>query len=200
MIDKEDISATCRLCGERDETIAHIVSECKMLAQKQYKNWRHDRIAQVIHWELCKKYNMEHAEKWYEHKPEGVIENENVKMLWDMKIQTDREIEHSRPDILTLNKKDRSCLLIDVTCPFDTRVIQKEREKIEKYQDLKIEIKRIWQCKEVTIVPIVIGALGTVHNNFDRWIEKLDATIEFQTLQKACLLGSARILRYVLGI
>ena len=72
--------------------------------------------------------------------------------------------------------------------------------KIEKYQDLKIEIKRIWICNEVLIVPIVIGALGTVHNNFDMWMGKLDVKMEFQMLQKACLLGTARILRYVLGI
>ena len=86
------------------------------------------------------------------------------------------------------------------TCPFDTRMLQKERENIEKYQDFKIEIKRIWKCNEVLIVPIVIGALGTVHNNFDMWIGKLDVKMKFQMLQKACLLGTARILRYVLGI
>ena len=55
-------------------------------------------------------------------------------------------------------------------------------EKIGKYLDLKIEIKRIWKCKEVLIVPIVIGALGTVHNNFDMWMGKLDAKMEFQIL------------------
>ena len=49
VIDKEDVAATCRLCGERHETVAHIISECKMLAQKQHKNWRHNKIAQVIH-------------------------------------------------------------------------------------------------------------------------------------------------------
>ena len=42
---------------------------------------------------------------WYEHKPESVGENENAKILWDMKIK------------------------LDVTCPFDTRILQKEREK-----------------------------------------------------------------------
>ena len=51
---KENISPLCRLCGERDETVAHLVSECKTLCQTQYKKWRHDTIAQVIHWQLCK--------------------------------------------------------------------------------------------------------------------------------------------------
>ena len=36
-IDKKDISPSCRLCGERDETVSHIVSECKELAQNDYK-------------------------------------------------------------------------------------------------------------------------------------------------------------------
>ena len=100
-----------------------------------------------------------------------------------MKIQTDKEIEHSRLDIIILIKKERSCVLLDVTCPFDTRILQKEREKIEQYQDLQIEIKRIWKCNQALIVPTVIGALGTVHNNFDMWMGKLDVKMEFQMLQ-----------------
>ena len=44
-IDKTDNSPLCRMCGEREETVAHIVSECSQLAQKQYKRWRHDVVA-----------------------------------------------------------------------------------------------------------------------------------------------------------
>ena len=54
-IDKENISAKCRLCGENDETIAHVLSECKQLAQNEYKKVRLDKIAAAIHWHLCKK-------------------------------------------------------------------------------------------------------------------------------------------------
>ena len=36
MIDKRQGSAKCRICGERDETVSHIVSECKKLAQNDY--------------------------------------------------------------------------------------------------------------------------------------------------------------------
>ena len=36
-IDNENISPLCRLCGERDETVAHLVSECKILCQTQFK-------------------------------------------------------------------------------------------------------------------------------------------------------------------
>ena len=59
-----------------------------------------------------------------------------------------------------MNKEDRTCLILDVAFPFDTRVNIKEKEKIEKYQDLKQEITRTWKCKTVKVVPIIIG-LGT---------------------------------------
>ena len=48
--DKENISPLCRMCGEREETVARLASECKNLAQRQYKHWRHDPIAKVMHW------------------------------------------------------------------------------------------------------------------------------------------------------
>ena len=43
---------------------------------------------------------------------------------------------------------------------FDIRVKYKEKEKIEKYQELKQELKQIWKSHRVTMVSIiVIGAL-----------------------------------------
>jgi hypothetical protein len=35
----------------------------------------------------------------------------------------------NRPDIIIKNKKDKTCLLIDVAIPSDRNVIQKEAEK-----------------------------------------------------------------------
>ena len=52
-------------------------------------------------------------------------------------------MEVNRPDMVVIDKMTRECLLIDVACPFDTRVGTEEKEKLEKYQDLKREMKRI---------------------------------------------------------
>ena len=54
---------------------------------------------------------------------------------------------------------ERKCLIIDVACPFDIRVNDKEREKIGNYQVLKRELKRIWKLRKVTVVPIIIREL-----------------------------------------
>ena len=50
--DKMRQKSKCRICGDRDETINHIISECCKLAQKGYKT-RHDWVGKVIHRELC---------------------------------------------------------------------------------------------------------------------------------------------------
>ena len=59
------------------------------------------------------------------------------------------------------NKKDKTCLLIDMTVPLDTNSSIKTTEKLTKYQDLEIEVERMWGLKTAT-VPVVMGALGTI--------------------------------------
>jgi len=123
------------VCGAAEETVAHIVSECQKLAQKEYKEVRHDNVAKVIHWKLCEKWGFEKSDKWYTHKPEKVLESDECKILWDFPIQTDKTLEHNRPDITVIEKNSKKCLLID---PFDTRIEKKERRKVQ--QLLRLEI------------------------------------------------------------
>ena len=69
---------------------------------------------------------------------------------------------------------------------------------MEKYQDLKREIERLWKLKMVEVVPVVIGVLESVTKEFDGWIEKLGITNNVGVMQKTTLLGTRRILRKVL--
>ena len=82
-----------------------------------------------------------------------------------------------------------------VASPWDHRGYEKEGRKIEKYQDLKREIGRLWRIRHLEVVPVVAGALGEVSNWLDAWLEKLGVTIRTGQLQKTALLGTARILR-----
>ena len=41
----------------------------------------------------------------------------------------------------------------------NSRIHEKEFEKIKKYQDLKWEIRRMWGIKNMDVVPVVVGAL-----------------------------------------
>ena len=110
------------------------------------------------------------------------------------------KIDHDKPDLVLLDKKEKTCYVIDVACPFDTRVEKKEKEKFEHYTDLKYELLKVWNMEvtKVYIIPIVIGALGTVTKNAAKYLEEIDFKSGLDPLQKACLLGTARIIRKVL--
>ena len=54
--------------------------------------------------------------------------------------------------------------------PGDTRACDKDREKIEKYNLLKDKTARLWQMKKVVVIPIVVGALGTITTKFKDYI------------------------------
>ena len=86
-IDKTQQNNKCRRCGDRDETINHIISECSKLAQKEYKT-RHDWVGKMIHWKMCKKFKFDHTNKWYMHNTASILENDTHKLLWDFDIQT----------------------------------------------------------------------------------------------------------------
>ena len=109
-IDKMQQNSKCRLCGDSEETINHIISDCSKLAQKEYKT-RHDWVGKVIHWEMCKKFKFDHANKWHMHNPAPVLENDAHKLLWDFNIQTNHLISARRPNLIIINKKRKSTKL-----------------------------------------------------------------------------------------
>ena len=120
-IDKTQQNSKCGLCGDRDETINHIISECSKLAQKKYKA-RHDWIGKVIHWEMCRKFQFDHTNKWYMYNPAPVLENYSHELLWDFNIQTDHLIPARRPDLIIINKRERICKIVDFAVPADHRI------------------------------------------------------------------------------
>ena len=62
------------------------------------------------------------------------MEDDDVKLLWDMNIQCDNVIDAMRPDLVLVDKKKKSCVIIDIAVPGDSKIGEKEMEKIEKYQ------------------------------------------------------------------
>ena len=52
----------CRICGQYQETIDHIVAGCSELAKTEYLH-RHDKAASYLHWNICKEQNINVEEK-----------------------------------------------------------------------------------------------------------------------------------------
>ena len=74
---------------------------------------------------------------------------------------------------------------------------QKEKEKVDRYQDLKRELQKLWDMK-VKVVPKVIGALGTPSKGIKRRVKELGIKTSIEEVQKTVIMQSARILRNVL--
>ena len=58
--------------------------------------------------------------------------------------------------MVVLDKKRKTCKIIDFAVPQDIRIEEKEKEKIEKYQDLRRELQKILNVK-VRIIPLVVA-------------------------------------------
>ena len=58
-------------------------------------------------------------------------------------------------------QQKRTGQIVDFAVSVDHRVKLKESDKKDKYLDLAGELKKLWNIK-VTVLSIVIGALGTV--------------------------------------
>ena len=52
--------------------------------------------------------------------------------------------------------------LIDIVAPADQNILTTKDEKVAGYQDIALKIKRVHGATKVAVIPIVIGALGTI--------------------------------------
>ena len=79
---------------------------------------------------MWEKNNLKRRKKLYEHVPEGVFENGEVKILSDVMTPCDREIKKRKPHYVVFNKNERSCAITNFAIPGNIRVSEKEKEKI----------------------------------------------------------------------
>ena len=66
-----------------------------------------------------------------------------------------------------------------------------------KYLDLARELKKLWNM-QVTIIPIIIVAFGTVNKGLLKGLEDLEVGGRVEIIQTTALLKTDRILRRVL--
>ena len=123
---------------------------------------------------------------------EGVIRSESIFIGKFV----ERMVSMLNQNGISINQKYQ---IIDFTKPYDTRVEDKKVEKIEKYLDLRRELKKVWNMK-VTVVQLVVGALGTPAKPLEKRFNTIAIEIKITELQNTALIHTARILRKVLEV
>ena len=134
-IDKNHEDSLSRVCRKLNDSIDDIGNGCSKLTQKECKI-RHDNLEKIVHWKLARKCSFEAGDKWYEREQETVSENEGYKIFWDFSIQTDHVIEGWKQDLVVVDKKERNCKITNFAVPGESRIEEKKKNKIEKYQVL----------------------------------------------------------------
>jgi len=66
--------------------------------------------------------------------------------------------------------------------------------RILKYQDLIVEIQRMWNVK-AKVKSVLIGATGTISKSLRQYLSNITKEQEIKDLQKTATLGTAHLLR-----
>ena len=88
-------------------------------------------------------------------------------------------ITKNQPEFVIVKKKKkkkkekRTCRIVDFAFPADHREKFFQTEKKGKCLDLVREQKKIWNMK-VTVIPIMVGALGTIPKGLIEELEDLE--------------------------
>jgi hypothetical protein len=76
---------------------------------------------------------------------------------------------------VVLDKIKKNCLLNEIAMPNDSNINTKETEKLSKYRDMEIAVKRMWKVR-TKILSVVTGALGTIKKGLDQNLQLLIVT------------------------
>ena len=93
--------------------------------------------------------------------------------------------------MIVINKKENTAQVIDFAIRYDSKVASKETGKIEEYQDLIRELKKLWDMK-IVIISIVKGALGTTPKTLPKRLKDIGIKTNIAELQENVILNTAR--------
>ena len=64
---------------------------------------------------------------------------------------------------------------------------------------MKDEIAQLWKMRRVTVIPIVVESLRAITTRFEKCMKEVGIEMYVEHVQKTALLGTATLLRLILG-
>lgn len=102
------------------------------------------------------------------------------------------------PNMKTENRINKHCMIMDIAV-LHNKVNTKEIEKLDKYQDLARELKRLWKTK-TTVIPTVVGTLDATPKMPPKRLKDFESESHIVNLKKSSILYPARISWNILEI
>ena len=131
------------------------------------------------------------------HNPAPVLENDTQSPLGIWHTHRSPNLSQKTRPYYNQEKKKRIYKIVDFVVLAYHRIKLRESEKKDKYLDLARQLKILWNMR-VTIIPIVIGAFGTVTKGLLKGVEDLEVDGRVDTIPTTALLRTTRIPRRML--
>jgi hypothetical protein len=172
----------CKLCGAPKPTPAHILSACPVaLSQKRYA-YRHDQVLSVLYNAVLHKVNVmksQRVKRRIEPKvrfhragerpprprrpsPVAILDTAtdwqiacDLPAAGDYVFPLAAAVTASRPDIVVWSPKTRQLVMLELTVPNETRVMESQRLKQARYKDLAEE------CRAAFVTTVLTAEIGT---------------------------------------
>ena len=157
---------------------------------------RHNEVCNLIYNALIK---LHHPEQRYQI-PTPIWSSESLEIWWDILIKTIPKIPHNRLDIVVWRKNEKTCYIIDICIPLDENIHRQEKEKVDRYTQLKVSLIRLYPQYTYEIIPIVLGATGLVTRSLTEYLKTLGFDKNaikslVPKLQLKALTGSTRVMK-----
>ena len=150
---KQAMNAKCRVCGEKSESVYHLVGSCLTLALSLYLKVRHNQIAKILYQEITKN----------EHLVLNPPEIKGDMEIWyDMEIQMTPKADKNRPDIVIWEKAEKKCTPVEITVPLDNNLQKAHKEKEMKYINLISKMQQLYRGYIFEVIVVAVGAMGAV--------------------------------------
>ena len=188
----------CRLCKSQVEDIAHVISSCPKMSSRYYLPLRHDLVGKYVYEKMRKKDNQE-AKITYD-SDEFIFSEGEVEYWWNVSVKTPANVRHNKPDLIVWKKNEKTCKVVEFSCPNDVNVTKKIQEKEDNYGPLLRAMQITYPEYRFSFVPIIVGALGTIPKELKTSIIKLgfnndEAHIMIKFIQQKSILGSVKIVK-----
>ena len=121
-------AARFRVSKQHADAKAHTISGCSKLAEIEFTE-RHNNAISIVYGAMCAEYNLEHRKDCLAGKTRKEDRNDHTKILWNFLLQADTHLLHNPPDIMLMNYKKRTGLIIDITVPRNEKIQNKKLKK-----------------------------------------------------------------------
>ena len=172
--------SVCPLCSNHG-TLEHILNFCPVSLTQGRFTWRHNSVLNHL------------SNTIQEHKPS------NLEVFCDIAgqdinggtIPPDILVTQSRPDLVLLNRDDKTICLLELTCSFERNAEAANLRKSTKYNSLKTDIEdRGYKC---FLVPFEVGSRGHIKKATKSNIFNIFATMKILANHNHCIKNMSKV-------